>query len=198
MTEIGALQLALYVIIVLALVKPLGWYMARVYSGRPCGLDCVLGPIERFFYRLSSIHPAHEMGWKSYLLAMLVFNLFGLVLVYGLQRLQLLLPFNPQNFPAIAPDLAFNTASSFVTNTNWQAYGGENTMSYATQAIALTVQNFLSAATGMSLLVALIRGIARHETSQLGNFWVDTIRGTLYILLPLSLCTSNCLKFPKE
>ncbi len=193
MTEIGALQLALYVIIVLALVKPLGWYMARVYSGRPCGLDCVLGPIERFFYRLSSIHPAHEMGWKSYLLAMLVFNLFGLVLVYGLQRLQLLLPFNPQNFPAIAPDLAFNTASSFVTNTNWQAYGGENTMSYATQAIALTVQNFLSAATGMSLLVALIRGIARHETSQLGNFWVDTIRGTLYILLPLSLLLAIAL-----
>ena len=186
MTENGLLQIALYFLVLLLLIRPLGGYMARVYEGKSCGLDRVYGFLERLIYRFAGIHPEQEMGWKSYLSAMLFFNLFGLLVVYVIQRLQFYLPLNPQAFPAIAPDLAFNTAASFATNTNWQAYGGETTMSYFTQMLALTVQNFLSAATGMSLLIALIRGLARHETTNLGNFWVDTVRGTLYILLPLS------------
>lgn len=186
-TEIGLLQIILYLLIVLILAKPLGWYMARVYTGKPCGLDRLLHPIETLFYRLCNIHPDQEMGWKNYLSAMLWFNLLGLLFVYAIQRFQAYLPLNPQTFSAVPPALAFNTAASFTTNTNWQAYGGENTLSYLTQMMALTVQNFLSAATGMSLLIALIRGFIRHETSQLGNFWADTVRGTFYILLPLSL-----------
>ena len=186
-TQNGILQIALYLFVLLILVKPLGWYMAQVYEGNPCQLDKICGPIERFIYRLCQIRPKDEMDWKQYLIAMLVFNFLGFLAVYAIQRIQFYLPLNPQSFSAVPPDLAFNTASSFATNTNWQSYGGETTMSYLTQMMALTVQNFLSAATGMSLLVALIRGIARHESNKLGNFWVDTIRGTLYILLPLSL-----------
>jgi len=167
--------------------------MACIYTDKPCGLNRILRPVETLFYRLCNIHPTQEMGWKNYLSAMLWFNLLGLLLVYALQRLQFYLPLNPQAFSAVSPDLAFNTAASFTTNTNWQAYGGENTLSYLTQMMALTVQNFLSAATGMSLLIALIRGLARHETSQLGNFWVDTVRSTLYILLPLSLILATLL-----
>ncbi len=187
MTEIGFFQLLLYLLIILALVKPLGWYMAQVYQGAPCGVNQLFNPIERFIYWLCGIRADQEMSWKSYLVAALVFNLLGLLAVYAIQRLQFFLPFNPQQFSAVPHDLAFNTAVSFVTNTNWQAYAGENTLSYFTQMLALTVQNFLSAATGMSLLMALIRGITRHEAKHLGNFWVDTTRGTLYILLPLSL-----------
>ncbi|MDR3443477.1 MAG: potassium-transporting ATPase subunit KdpA [Legionella sp.] len=185
-TEIGLFQIIFYLFILALLVKPLGWYMAQVYEGKSSWLNRIGGP-ERFLYRLCGINTKQEMNWKSYLLAMLVFNLLGLLAVYVLQRMQAYLPLNPQNFVAPSSHLAFNTAASFATNTNWQSYGGETTMSYFTQMLALTTQNFLSAATGMSLLIALSRGIAQHESSNLGNFWVDTVRGTLYILLPLSL-----------
>lgn len=184
-TEIGLFQILFYLFILALFVKPLGWYMAQVYEEKSSWLNRIGGP-ERFLYRLCGINTKQEMNWKSYLLAMLVFNLLGLLAVYLLQRMQAYLPLNPQNFAAPSSHLSFNTAASFATNTNWQSYGGETTMSYLTQMLALTTQNFLSAATGMSLLIALSRGIARHESSNLGNFWVDTIRGTLYILLPLS------------
>lgn len=186
MTTSALTQFILYLLVVLVLVKPLGWYIMRVFDGPSCGLDRIFGFIETFIYRVCRIDSKQEMGWKSYLLAMLVFNFFGFLGVYAIQRLQFFLPLNPQNFPAVSPDLAFNTAASFITNTDWQAYGGESTLSYLTQMTALTVQNFLSAATGLALLVAFIRGLVRHETTTLGNFWTDTVRGTLYILLPLS------------
>jgi K+-transporting ATPase ATPase A chain len=187
MTANGVLQLLLYMAVLLALVKPLGWFMARVYQGKPCGLDRVLGPVERFIYRLAGVRPEHEMGWKSYAAAVMLFSGVGLLFVYGLQRLQGMLPLNPQGLGAVSPDSSFNTAVSFVTNTNWQGYGGETTMSYLTQMLGLGVQNFVSAATGMAVLVALIRGLARRSTGTIGNFWVDLTRSTLYILLPLSL-----------
>jgi potassium-transporting ATPase potassium-binding subunit len=190
MTENGIFQIILYLIVVLLLVYPLGLYIAKVYEHQSFALDKIGAPVERFLYRICGISPDKEMDWKQYLAAMLIFNLLGMLAVYFIQRLQFYLPLNPQNFAAPSADLAFNTAASFVTNTNWQAYGGENTMSYLTQMSALTVQNFLSAATGMSLLIALIRGIARRESKNLGHFWVDTIRGTLYILLPLSIILS--------
>lgn len=193
MTAIDLGQFIVYIAVILACVKPLGWYMARVYEGKSCGLDRVLGPLERITYRLCRISPDNEMGWKTYLLAMLVCNLFGLLVVYGLQRFQAYLPLNPQHFPGVNPDLAFNTAVSFATNTNWQAYTGESSLSYLTQMMGLTVQNFLSAATGMALLMALIRGIVRHDGVKLGNYWVDMVRGTLYILVPLSLLLSVAL-----
>jgi len=187
MTPNGVLQLVLYLVILLALVKPLGAYMARVYEGRPCGgLDRALGWLERLIYRLSGIRPDAEMGWKTYAVAMLCFNLIGVLVVYGLQRLQGALPLNPEKLGAVSPDLAFNTAASFATNTNWQNYGGETTMSYLTQMLGLAVQNFASAASGMATLATLIRGFARRTASTIGNFWVDLTRTTLYILLPLS------------
>jgi len=186
MDSMGLLQIVLYLAILIACVKPLGWYMARVYQGEPCGLDRVLGPCERLLYRLCSIQPHQEMNWKEYLGTMLLFNFLGFSAVYLLQRVQVFLPLNPQQFLGVAPNIAFNTAVSFASNTNWQAYGGETTMSYLTQMLALTVQNFVSAATGISLLIALIRGLSRKETTHLGNFWVDTVRGIIYILLPLS------------
>ncbi len=187
MTEISILQTVAYFTVLLALVKPLGWYMACIYEGKNCGIGRFIAPIEHFLYRCCGIEPEREMNWKCYLSVMLIFNLIGFFVVYFVQRVQFFLPLNPQNFLAVSPALSFNTAISFVTNTNWQSYSGETTMSYFTQMVALTVQNFLSAATGMSLLVALIRGITRCESTNLGNFWVDIIRGTLYILLPLSL-----------
>lgn len=193
LTGIGILQIVFYLITVLVFVKPLGLYMARVYEHKTCGLDRLGAPLERFLYRFCGIQPQQEMDWKKYLAAMLIFNFFGMLTVYAIQRFQFYLPLNPQGFSAPAADLAFNTAASYVTNTNWQSYGGETTMSYCTQMLALTVQNFLSAATGMSLLAAFIRGLTRHEGNHLGNFWVDTIRGTLYILLPLALLLSTLL-----
>ncbi|MDQ2994051.1 MAG: potassium-transporting ATPase subunit KdpA, partial [Pseudomonadota bacterium] len=193
MTKIGFFQIALYIMIVLAAVKPLGLFMARVYDGKPCGLDRIFGPLERGIYRICGIDPTVEMSWKSYLASMLIFNLLGLLLVYLIIRMQFYLPLNPQHFSAPSADLAFNTAVSFATNTDWQAYSGETTMSYFTQMFALTVQNFLSAATGMSLLIALIRGLRQSESKSLGNFWVDTIRGTVYIYLPLALLFSFAL-----
>ena len=187
MTANGYVQLGLYLIVLIALAKPLGAYMARVYEGRPFGLDRVLGPLERLIYRLCGVRSDEEMGWKTYAMAMLLFNLAGLLVVYALQRLQGVLPLNPQQLGAVSPDSSFNTAVSFVTNTNWQGYSGETTMSYLTQMLGLTVQNFLSAAAGMAVLVALIRGLARRSAETIGNFWVDLTRTTLYILLPLSL-----------
>jgi K+-transporting ATPase ATPase A chain len=160
--------------------------MVRVYEGRPIGLDRLLGPLERGIYRLCGVRAIDEMDWKTYGIAMLLFNLAGLLAVYALQRWQGFLSLNPQGFGAVPPDLAFNTAVSFATNTNWQSYGGETTMSYLTQMLGLTVQNFVSAATGMAVLVALIRGLARKSAGTIGSFWVDLVRSTLYILLPLS------------
>ena len=187
MTFNGYIQLIFFLVVLLALVKPLGIYMARVYEGQSVGINRVLGPFERLLYRLFGVRETDEMGWKGYALAVLLFNLMGLLVVYGLQRLQAVLPLNPQELGAVTPDSAFNTAISFASNTNWQGYGGETTMSYLTQMVALTVQNFLSAATGMAVLVALIRGISRRSTNTIGNFWVDMTRSTLYILLPLAL-----------
>jgi K+-transporting ATPase ATPase A chain len=187
MTANGWLQLGLFFVVLTALVKPVGWYMARVYERRPCGLDVVLEPIEHLLYRLCGVRSGDEMDWTSYGTAMLFFNAIGLLALYILQRLQGLLPLNPVGMGAVAPDLAFNTAASFTTNTNWQAYGGEATMSYLTQMLGLTVQNFVSAATGMAILVALIRGLARTNARTIGNFWVDLTRSVLYILLPLGV-----------
>jgi K+-transporting ATPase ATPase A chain len=186
MTANGIFQLVFYVVVLLALAKPLGAYMARVYEGRPIGLGRILGWLERLIYRLCGVRPTEEMGWKPYAIAMLLFNLLGVLVVYLLQRLQGVLPLNPQALGAVSPDSSFNTAVSFATNTNWQGYGGESTMSYLTQMLALTVQNFMSAASGMATLVAVIRGFARRSAQTIGNFWVDLTRTTLYILMPLS------------
>jgi K+-transporting ATPase ATPase A chain len=182
----GVLQLTLCLVVLLALAKPLGAYMARVYDGRSVGMDRVLGWLERLLYRLSGVRPDQEMGWKTYTLAMLLFNFAGLLVVYVLQRLQGLLPLNPQGLGAVTPDSSFNTAVSFATNTNWQGYGGETTMSDLTQMLGLTVQNFVSAAGGMATLAAFVRGFSRRSAETIGNFWVDLTRTTLYILLPLS------------
>ncbi len=187
MTMIGIFQIILYLVVLVLLVKPLGSYMARVYQGEPCGLDRVLGPAERLIYRLCGIRQDEEMAWRSYAAAVLWFSLFGFIFVYLLQCLQGFLPLNPQEMPAVTPDSSFNTAISFVTNTNWQGYGGETTMSYLTQMAGLGVQNFVSAASGMAVLIALIRGFVRHSAKTIGNFWVDLTRTTLYILLPLSI-----------
>jgi len=183
----GYLQIGLYLAVLLLAAKPLGSYMARVYEGQPTLLSRALGPFERLLYRLLGTRETDEMGWKRYALAMLLFNGLGLLAVYLLQRAQGGLPLNPQNLPGVAPDLAFNTAASFATNTNWQSYGGETTMSYLTQMAGLTVQNFVSAATGMAVVIALIRGLRARSAATLGNFWVDLTRTTLYILLPLAM-----------
>jgi potassium-transporting ATPase potassium-binding subunit len=182
-----ALQLGLYLAALLLLVKPLGTYMAAVYEGRATWATRILGPVERGIYRVCGIKADDEMGWRAYAGAFMLFNLLGALAVYALQRLQAVLPFNPQKMPAVSPDSSFNTAISFATNTNWQGYGGESTMSYLTQMLGLTVQNFVSAAVGMAVAVALIRGFARRQSATIGNFWVDTTRGVLYILLPLSI-----------
>jgi K+-transporting ATPase ATPase A chain len=186
-TANGYAQLALYVAVLLLLAKPLGAYMARVYQGRPIGLDRVLGWLERLIYRASGVRPAVEQDWKTYTIAMLLFSFAGIVVVYLLQRLQGSLPLNPAGLGAVSPDSSFNTAVSFGTNTNWQGYGGETTMSYLTQMLGLTVQNFVSAAAGMATLAAFVRGLTRRSAETIGNFWVDLTRTTLYILLPLSL-----------
>ena len=193
MTANNILQIILYFGVLLLLAKPLGLYMARVYENQPFVLDRVLGPVERIFYRVCGIRPDEEMGWKKYTLAVLLFNMAGLLVVYLLQRMQGILPLNPQAFPGVSPDSSFNTAVSFATNTNWQGYGGETTMSYLTQMAGLGVQNFVSAATGMAVLVALIRGFKRHSADTIGNFWFDLTRSTLYILIPLSLIWSLLL-----
>ena len=181
------LQLIIYLVVLLALAKPLGSFMAKVYQGERTFLDRVLGPVERFIYRVSGVKPEEDMNWKTYAIAAMLFNIFGLIAVYALQRLQAVLPLNPQGLGPVTPDSSWNTAVSFATNTNWQGYGGEVTMSYLPQMLGLTVQNFVSAATGMAVVIALIRGIARHTAKGIGNFWVDLTRSTLYVLLPLSI-----------
>ena len=186
MTAQGFFQIAIYLIVLLALVKPLGLYMARVYQNESVGLNRYLAGFENLLYRLSGVKTEQDMRWTQYTLAVLVFNVLGLLVVYGLQRFQDVLPFNPQALPAISPDSAFNTAVSFATNTNWQGYSGEATMSYLTQMLGLCVQNFMSAASGMAVLVALIRGFIRRNSQGIGNFWVDMTRTVLYILIPLS------------
>src|SRR5262249_204254 len=155
--------------------KPLGAYMARVLSGERTWLSGALGPLERFCYRFARVDPQDEMGWKRYTLAMMVFNMAGLFVVYGLHSLHHLLPLNAARLGAVTPDSSFNTAVSFATNTNWQAYAGETTMSYLTQMVGLTVQNFVSAATGIAVLAALIRGFSRRSTGAIGNFWADLV-----------------------
>ena len=183
------LQLAIYLVVLLVLAKPLGAYMTGVFGDKPSRAHW-LGPVERLFYRVAGVNPQAEMGWKRYALAVIVVNVLGALAVYALQRAQQWLPLNPQAFGAITPDSSFNTAVSFVTNTNWQGYSGESTMSYLTQMLGLAVQNFLSAATGIAVVIALIRGFARHSASTIGNFWVDFTRATVYVLLPLSIIVS--------
>lgn len=185
MTLNGWMQIALYGAIVLALVRPFGAYMTRVFDGGRTPLSPVLGPLERGLYRLAGIDARQEQTWLGYAGAMVLFNLAGFVLLYAILRLQAALPLNPTEQAAVAPDLAFNTATSFVTNTNWQSYGGETTLSYLSQMLGLTHQNFVSAASGMAVAVAVIRGFARASSRTLGSFWVDTTRATLYVLLPL-------------
>lgn len=187
MTANGWLQIAAYVAVLLLCVKPLGAYMANVFEGRRTWADRVFGPLERLCYRLCGIAPASSMTWSEYALAFLAVNCVGMVLVYALVRLQGVLGLNPQGFPPVDPHTAFNIASSFATNTNWQNYGGESTLSYLVQMTALTVQNFLSAACGIAVAVVLARGLVRKTTKDLGNFYVDFVRSTLYVLMPLSV-----------
>jgi K+-transporting ATPase ATPase A chain len=187
MTPNALLQLALYCGLLVVVAKPLGSYMARVYTGEAKTAQKLIGPLERLVYRLCRVAPREEMTWKTYALAALAFNVAGFVVVYALQRLQGVLPGNPAGLGPVSPDSSFNTAVSFATNTNWQGYGGETTLSYATQALGLTVQNFVSAATGMAVLVAMLRGFTRATATTLGSFWVDLVRSTLYVLLPISI-----------
>ncbi|NID06433.1 potassium-transporting ATPase subunit KdpA [Luteibacter jiangsuensis] len=187
MTTNDFLQIGLYLVVLLALVKPMGHYMALVFADEPNRVTRFGAGAERLLYRLAGIRSGEDMGWKRYAMAMLVFNVAGVAFVYLLQRTQQWLPLNPQHFAAVAPDSAMNTAVSFVTNTNWQGYAGESTMSYLTQALGLAVQNFLSAATGIAVLIAVVRGFARRGAAAVGNFWVDVTRATLYVLLPFSI-----------
>jgi len=186
MNTSGWLQLAIYVIALVAITKPMGLYLMQVLdaNGRTW-FDPVLRPLERLTYRLMGVNPAREHGWKQYTLAMLLFSLVSCLFTYAILRLQHLLSLNPQGFGPLSPDLAFNTAVSFTTNTNWQSYGGESTMSYLSQMVALAIHNFVSAATGIAIAAALVRGIARHSVKTLGNFWVDLVRTTYYLLLPI-------------
>ncbi|MCA6119240.1 potassium-transporting ATPase subunit KdpA [Bradyrhizobium sp. WSM 1738] len=187
MTLIGWIQILLYCAIVVALVKPLGWYMTCVFNGERTFMSPILRPVETVLYRIGGVDEKREQHWLTYTVAMLLFHVGGFLIIYGLMRLQALLPFNPAEQGAVAPDLSFNTAISFITNTNWQNYGGESTLSYLTQMAGLTHQNFLSAATGIALAVALIRGFSRSSMRTIGNFWVDVTRCTLYVLLPICI-----------
>jgi K+-transporting ATPase ATPase A chain len=182
----GLFQIALFLGVLLTTVRPMGYYMFRVYEGNLPVFMRWMQPAENFLYRLCGVDSKQEMRWTQYALALLWFSLLGALAVYALQRLQVWLPLNPQGFAAVTPDSSFNTALSFVTNTNWQGYVGESTMSYLTQMLGLSVQNFFSAASGMAVLIALVRGFARHTTQTIGNFWVDMTRSTLYILLPIA------------
>src|ERR1700753_2411640 len=193
MTVNGWLQVALYCVLLVLLTKPLGGYMTRVFAGERTALSPVLRPLERGLYRVSGVDEAQEQHWVTYAIAMLAFTFAGFVVLYALQRLQASLPFNPQKLDAVSPDLAFNTSVSFITNTNWQSYSGESTMSYLVQMAGLTVHNFLSAATGIALAIALIRGFARRSAKTLGNFWVDLTRCVLYVLLPISIAIALVL-----
>jgi K+-transporting ATPase ATPase A chain len=186
-------QIILYVVILIALAKPLGSFMARVFNGERNFLSPVMAPVERFTYRLLGTRPDEEMNWKKYAVAVLLLALLGVVTLFLIELLQGVLPFNPQHLPGVSPALAFNTSISFNTNTNWQNYGGETTMTYFTQMVGLTVHNFLSAAAGIAVLMAVIRGFTRHTAQTIGNFWVDITRSVLYILIPLALVLSIVL-----
>jgi len=186
-------QAAIYLALLILLVRPLGIYMARIYRGKHAFINKWMAPFENSVYRLCGIDPETGMTWKSYAVAVMLFNIIGIVVVYAVQRLQCYLPLNPMSMGPVSADLAFNTAVSFATNTNWQSYGGETTLSYLTQMLTLTVQNFVSAATGMAVLVAVIRGFIQKETDTIGNFWVDLVRSTLYILVPLAMIFSIIL-----
>jgi len=187
MTANGFIQIAVYCVILTLLVKPLGFYMTRVFEGERTFLSPLLRPLERAIYVLSGVKENEQQDWKGYGLAMLAFTLVGFLTLYALQRLQAVLPFNPQHLDPVSPDLAFNTSVSFVTNTNWQSYTPETTMSYLTQMAGLTMHNFVSAATGIALAVALVRGFARRTVKTIGNFWVDLTRAVLYVLVPVSI-----------
>ncbi len=183
----GLVQIVVFLALLLALTKPLGGYMARVFTGERTFVSPVLGPIERAIYRICGVDETREQRWTVYAAALLLFNLVGLLMTYSILRLQHLLPLNPQGFDPVRPDLAFNTAVSFTTNTNWQSYSGESTMSHLSQMVGLAPHNFMSAATGIAVAIALTRGLARRSADEIGNFWVDLTRATLYILLPLSI-----------
>ena len=185
MTANGWFQIGLFLAVVLALTRPLGAYMARVFQGERTFLDPVMRPVERVIYRLTGVDRESEMKWTEYAVAMLLFSAVSMALLYAIQRLQLWLPWNPQHFVNVPADLSFNTAASFTTNTNWQNYSGETTMSYFTQMAGLAYHNFASAAAGIAMAIALIRGIARRESNTIGNFWVDLTRASLWVLLPV-------------
>jgi potassium-transporting ATPase potassium-binding subunit len=187
MTINGWLQIALYCVLLVLLTKPLGGYMTRVFAGEKTPLSLVIRPLERGLYRLSGVDETQEQHWVTYAVAMLAFSFAGFITLYALQRLQAVLPFNPQHLDAVSPDLAFNTSVSFVTNTNWQSYVPETTLSYLVEMAGLTVHNFVSAATGIALALALIRGFSRRSARSVGNFWVDMTRCTLYILMPVCI-----------
>jgi K+-transporting ATPase ATPase A chain len=187
MTTFDFFQVVLYLAVLLVLIKPVGSYMALAFSETPNRVTRFGGGVERLLYRIAGVHADEQMGWRRYAIAMLTFNIVGMLAVYVLQRTQQWLPLNPQHFAAVTPDSAINTAISFITNTNWQGYGGESTMSYLTQMLGLAVQNFLSAATGIAVLLAVVRGFTRRSANSVGNFWVDMTRSTLYVLMPFSL-----------
>ncbi|HEX8891797.1 MAG TPA: potassium-transporting ATPase subunit KdpA, partial [Terriglobales bacterium] len=193
MTINGWLQIAFFLLVILLVTKPLGIYMARVFSRERTFLDPVLRPIERLIYRITWVDENHEMRWTEYAIAMLLFSVIPMLLLYLIQRVQGFLPLNPQKFAAVPPYLAFNTAASFTTNTNWQNYSGESTMSYFTQMAGLAYHNFTSAATGIALAIAFIRGIARRQKETIGNFWVDLVRTTLWVLLPICVIAALVL-----
>lgn len=193
MTANGWFQIALFLLVILAVTKPLGVFMTRVFNRERTFLDPVLRPIERLLYRVTGVDETREMGWKEYAASMLMFSLVSMLLLYVLQRVQGALPWNPQKFAGVPPTLAFNTAASFTTNTNWQNYSGESTMSYLTQMVGLAYHNFASAAVGIAMAIVFIRGIARREMQSIGNFWVDLVRSTLWVLLPF--CVVGALVF---
>ncbi len=186
MTLTGWAQIAIVLALVILFALPLSRLIAQIFKGDRTFLTPILGPVERGFYRLAGVDPAREQDWLAYTLAMIAFSIAGFLSLYALQRLQSLLPLNPRGFDAVAPDLAFNTSISFITNTNWQNYGGESTMSHLTQMLGLTVHNFVSAATGLAMAFALARGFVRSSATTVGNFWVDLTRITLYVLLPIA------------
>jgi potassium-transporting ATPase potassium-binding subunit len=193
MTSIELLKIAVYFLLILAVTKPLGLFMKRVFSKEKTFLDPLLRPVERLVYRVSGVDETKEHDWMQYTIAMLLFSVVGLLFTYAIQRFQHLLPLNPDKLGTVPPDLAWNTAVSFTTNTNWQAYTGEATMSHLTQMVGLTFHNFVSAAAGIALAIAVIRGIARHSSKTIGNFWVDLTRATLWVLLPICLVSAVVL-----
>src|SRR5512135_1874537 len=186
-------QILALLVLVTLMVKPFGGYMKRVYAGERTFLTRLFGPLERILYRISGVRPDDEMGWKHYAMTVVMFNFITMAVMFAILMLQGYLPLNPQKFPGFSWDLALGTAVSFVTNTNWQAYSGESAASYFTQIMALMVHQFLSAATGMAILIAFIRGLARRTAETIGNFWVDLTRGILYMLLPISLVAALVL-----